>query len=146
MSTSDPLRTLAARGIGRPMAATISSTLSDLLSGRQCKVQRREADWNFSFGEDLNIGASVPWRIVTAEGIGHGHEDDGQWFGLPQPVDGEAKANGLLGQRSVVTVEAVKSQRTCVSRLKVASALIFSISRRATKAGKLILSRVRASR
>jgi hypothetical protein len=86
--------------------ASISSTLSNLLSGRQCKVERREADWNFSFGKGLNIGASVPWRVVTPEGIGHGGDDDGQRFGLPQPVDGEAKANELLGQQSVVTVEA----------------------------------------
>lgn len=82
-----------------------ASTLAAALKGRECRVARREADWSFDFGDRLNIAAAVPWRIVTASGIAHGDEDDGQWFGLAQPVDGEGRANELLGGCKVIAVE-----------------------------------------
>ena len=82
-----------------------AATLASALPGRECRVTRREADWSFNFGERLNIAASVPWRVVTADGIAHGVEDDGQWFGLPEPVDGEARTNDLLKGQKVVGVE-----------------------------------------
>jgi hypothetical protein len=80
-------------------------TLSAALRGRSCCVTRREADWSFDFGERHNIAASVPWRIVTADGIAHGDQDDGQWFGLSQPVDGEARTNELLYGQKVRAIE-----------------------------------------
>src|SRR3954469_6125995 len=82
-----------------------TATLSTTLQGRECRVTRREADWSFDFGERLNIAASVPWRVVTANGIAHGVEDDGQWSGLAQPVDGEARTNELLQGQKVIGVE-----------------------------------------
>jgi hypothetical protein len=82
-----------------------AATLSTALLGREGRVSRFEADWSFDFGERLNIAASVPWRVVTADGIAHGVEDDGQWFGLAQPVDGEARTNDLLQGQKVVAVE-----------------------------------------
>lgn len=84
---------------------TPDATLASALHGRECRVERREADWNFNFGEHLNIAASVPWRVVTPDGIAHGAEDDGQWFGLPEPIDGEARTNALLRGQKVVGVE-----------------------------------------
>ena len=85
------------------MTAAPASTLRNSLTGKPCKVKKREADWNFNF-IDVNVAVSVPWRIVTDEGIAYGSEDDGQWFGLPQPVNGEARANELLRERAVVSV------------------------------------------
>jgi len=82
-----------------------ASTLAAALRGRECHVERREADWSFDFGERLNIAASVPWRVVTKDGIAHADEDDGQWFGLSKPVDGEARANELLHGQKIVGVE-----------------------------------------
>ena len=82
-----------------------AATLSAALQGRECRARRREADWSFDFGERLNIAATVPWRVVTADGIAHGDEDDGQWFGLTQPVDGEARTNELLQGQKVAYVE-----------------------------------------
>jgi hypothetical protein len=80
-------------------------TLAAALHGRECRVTRREADWSFDFGGRLNIAASVPWRVVTAGGIAHGVEDDGHWFGLARPVEGEARTNMLLQGQKVVDVE-----------------------------------------
>jgi hypothetical protein len=82
-----------------------AATLAAALHARECRVTRRETDWSFDFGERLSIAASVPWRVVTADGIAHGVEDDGQWFGLAQPVDGEARTNELLKGQKVVGVE-----------------------------------------
>ena len=82
-----------------------ASTLAAALQGRECRVIKREADWSFDFGDRLNIAASVPWRVVTPDGISHGDEDDGQWFGLPEPVNGEARANELLRGQRVAAVE-----------------------------------------
>ena len=82
-----------------------AATLAAALHKRECRVTRREADWSFDFGEGLNIAASVPWRVVTSDGIAHGVEDDGQWFGLGQPVDGDARTNELLQGQKVVGVE-----------------------------------------
>jgi hypothetical protein len=57
------------------------------------------------FGERLSLAASAPWRVVTKDGIAHGDEDDGQWFGRSKPVDGEARANELLRGQKVVGIE-----------------------------------------
>ncbi len=80
-------------------------TLASALQGRQCRVGRAGATWTFDFGERLTIAASVPWRVVTADGIAHGDEDDAQWFGLDQPVDGEARTNALLQGQTVAGVQ-----------------------------------------
>jgi hypothetical protein len=82
-----------------------AASLASALHGRECRVARREADWSFDFGERLNIAAPVPWRVVTTDGIAHGVRDDGQSFGLAQPVDGEARTNALLKGQKVVRVE-----------------------------------------
>ena len=82
-----------------------ASALAAALQGRRCRVSKRDADWSFDFGDRLNIAASVPWRVVTTEGIAHGDEDDAQWFGLPEPVNGEVRTNNLLQGQKVVGVE-----------------------------------------
>ena len=84
---------------------TPASTLETALRGRGCRAFRRETDWNFNFGEDLGIAAFVPWRVVTADGIALGLEDDGQRFGLPRPLDGEARVNELLSGQRVSEIE-----------------------------------------
>jgi hypothetical protein len=58
------------------MTAAVTS-LANSINGQACRVQRREADWNFSFGSRANIAVSAPWRIVTRDGIAVGSEDDG---------------------------------------------------------------------
>jgi hypothetical protein len=87
------------------MATDYLSEFESALRGRGCTVQRRENDWSFSFGDGYGISVSVPWRVVRNGGIAHGHRDDGQRFGLPEPVDGEARANELFAGRRVEAVE-----------------------------------------
>jgi hypothetical protein len=73
--------------------------------GCVCTIQRREHDWVFRFGDSDGITVTAPWRIIQGGRIAHAREDDGQRFGLPQPVDGEARANGLLEGRWVEYIE-----------------------------------------
>lgn len=95
------------------MSTDLLSAISDATHGCACRVTRLDGGWSFSFtGTETRgcaIFASAPWRIVTGEGIAHAADDDGQWFGLPAPVDGEARANGILGGKRVFsfTVERV---------------------------------------
>lgn len=51
------------------------------------------------------MSVSVPWRIVTANGIEFADTDDGQLFGLPGPVDGQEKSNTLLDGRRVASFD-----------------------------------------
>jgi len=83
---------------------TPASLLDAALQGRTCRVTRRDFDWSFDFGDRHHIAVSVPWRVVTADGIAHGNKDDGHSFGLPEPVDGEERTNALLLKQEVVTV------------------------------------------
>src|SRR6185437_14755123 len=46
----------------------------------------------------------VPWRIVANGRVAFGDEDDGQWFGLPAPLDGEERSASLLAGRIVQAV------------------------------------------
>jgi hypothetical protein len=74
-------------------------------SGRRCTIQRCEQDWVLSFGGNDGLSVEVPWRIVQEGRIAYASKDDGQKFGLPHPVDGEAVANGLLDSKGVLSLE-----------------------------------------
>ena len=69
--------------------------------GRSCRVQRREADWAFDLRENVGLAVGCHWRLISADGIQLSDEDDGQGFGLPDPVDAETKANDLLAGATV---------------------------------------------
>lgn len=73
--------------------------------GQTCEVARQEHRWAFSFGTDAGLGVETPWRIVTGSGIAFANTDDHQKFGLPQPVDGQARSNELLGGRRVISFD-----------------------------------------
>lgn len=66
------------------------------LIGRHGSIARRETDWAFNLDGNGSISLPVPWRIVANGRIAFADKDDGQWFGLPAPVDGEALVNQLL--------------------------------------------------
>lgn len=81
---------------GRTVQTNYPAQLRDALLGLECRVERREPDWFFRFAPDIWFVISCPWRIVAEGGIAFADEDHGQLFGLPQPVDGEARSNELL--------------------------------------------------
>jgi hypothetical protein len=82
----------------------IATTLAAALVGRHLnRVKRREHDWAFTFdgASGSGLAASCPWRIIVGERIAFANGDDGQKFGLPEPLDGEHEAQHLLGQKAV---------------------------------------------
>lgn len=89
---------------GRQMQSLVSD-IASALQGQECRVTRREYDWSFDFGERLSIAVPTWWRVVTSNGIAHASEDDGQWFGLSAPVDGEVRTNELLRGQKVIAVD-----------------------------------------
>ncbi len=68
-------------------------------------MDRREADWLFTFCDGVSIAVSAPWRLVATERIAFGAEDHGHQFGLDRPIDGAAMTNEVLDGRLVVAVE-----------------------------------------
>lgn len=52
--------------------------------------------WFFSFGAKTDIAAQCPWRVLEHGSIAVSHEDHGQKFGLPAPIDAAARASSLL--------------------------------------------------
>ena len=80
-------------------------TLDLALRGRRCDVQRLEHGWTLGFGDGHALTIEAPWRIVQDGRIAFADSDDGQMFGLPQPIEGEARSNQLLGGRHVALLE-----------------------------------------
>ncbi len=78
--------------------------LRGALLGRRCSVRRREHDWSFEFGAGCSLVASSPWRLVGPERVLVTDADDGQHFGLPQPVDAARSANEALAETAVEAV------------------------------------------
>lgn len=73
------------------------------LVGRSCRVERREADWAFDLQDDISLAVGCHWRLVSPDSIALTDEDDGQRFGLPEPVDAETKANALLAGATILS-------------------------------------------
>lgn len=80
------------------------------LVGCHLSIQRREHDWLASLGGRNEIRVSTPWRIVANGRIAFADQDDGQKFGLPAPLDGEAEANTLVQGKAII--EAVVDRQT----------------------------------
>lgn len=76
------------------------------LVGRKCQVGRVESRWAFDFGDGCELLVGCPWRLVSTAGIAVTSSDDGQWFGLSEPIDSSAKVAAIL-ETAVVTSAAV---------------------------------------
>lgn len=74
------------------------------LVGRSCRVERREHDWVFDFGDGRNVVTTCPWRLVDDAGIGVTNEDHDQWFGMAAPVNAGERANAFLENAQVILV------------------------------------------
>ena len=71
-------------------------------TGATCSVVKRESDWLFTLADTLTLSVECPWRVITDKGIAVTDEDDGQLFGLNEPVRSAARTNALLiGKRLV---------------------------------------------
>jgi hypothetical protein len=93
--------------------------------GRTCTVERHEHHWTFSFGVDASLGVEAPWRIASDSGIAFADTDDQQKFGLPQPIDGQAPSNEILGGRRVTSFDV--DARTADIRIEFEGDLLLEV-------------------
>ena len=61
--------------------------------------------WVFQFGNGVVLGTESQWRVLSRDAILLTSEDDGQQYGLPQPVDAVASVRELLENRVVSKAE-----------------------------------------
>lgn len=104
--------------------------------GAQCwEIQRlSSAVWWFKFGDAAAVILACPWRIVKDGKIVLARDDDGQKFGLSEPVDAEAEALRLIGGNPVTDVEI--EQQTSGSSWLMGWSLRPSIIRLVTRRGR----------
>jgi len=75
-------------------------------AGLRCdEVLRHENCWQFVFGNAQGIVAECPWRILDSGCIAYADEDDGQKFGLPNPIVGADRAQMLLKNKKIISAE-----------------------------------------
>lgn len=87
------------------MTHDVEAALAQAFRGRICHVVRREFDWLLAFDERRALVLTAPWRILAEARIAFADTDHGQRFGLAEPIDGETRANELIGRRPVTSVE-----------------------------------------
>ena len=86
------------------MARDLLDKLQQHLVGRHCSIERGEVQWSANLEGGGSISLPVPWRIVADGRIAFADEDDGQQFGLPSPLDGQAEANRHLAGKAITGV------------------------------------------
>ena len=77
----------------------IGTALSEALLGLPCTRIEHPSDWfwQIGFGDNIVVfGIESPWRLLFQGSIAFGDEDQGQRFGLPEPVDGPARCLEIL--------------------------------------------------
>lgn len=72
---------------------------------------RAPAFWIFRFGEDAEIRTDSVWRIVVSGHVVLSSEDHRQQYGLPAPVDAEARCRPLIVQVRIDRAEVREDTR-----------------------------------
>jgi hypothetical protein len=82
-----------------------SNELEWLVGHRFQVLTRREYDWVVAFDKGASLLIACLWRLEESARIRFTSEDDGQRFGLPEPVDAAAEVNRRLAGAAVEAVE-----------------------------------------
>ena len=72
------------------------------------------ASWSFRFDGGVEIRSDSVWRIVVGGRIALSSEDHGQRYGLPSPVDAEARCQSLIVQVRIERAEVREDTRDIV--------------------------------
>ena len=79
--------------------------LEQVLLGRTLNhLDKHEHSWGFGFSDGVSINVECPWRIIIDGSIRIAGDDDGQRFGLPEPVDAAALGMELLAAKPVIAL------------------------------------------
>lgn len=88
-----------------PIAAA-RRELQTAFDGHLLNVQKRDGDWWLTTADgSAGVSISTFWRLRDSLKILVSVEDDGHWFGLPQPVNVEASANDAMANLVVNDVD-----------------------------------------
>ena len=79
--------------------------LACLVGYRFQSLARRDYDWSIAFDGDASAVVGCLWRLVESGRIRVTSDDDGQQFGLSEPVDAAAEVNSRLAGAVVEGVE-----------------------------------------
>jgi len=70
------------------------------------KIEKLPPDyWVFQFGNGVALSTQSQWRLLSKDAILLTSEDDGQQYGLTEPVDAVARIRELLESRVASKVE-----------------------------------------
>jgi|SRR5262245_29877936 len=73
------------------------------LRGRQLiAVEKKDYSWFFTFEDQISIATEAAWRLIEQGRVLTSSDDDGQKFGLQEPVDVSSRALSSLRGRKVV--------------------------------------------
>jgi hypothetical protein len=89
-------------------APNLAQTLLSDLIGLSCTEVKKPSDWfwQFIFGKaEAVIGAEAYWRLIVNGKIAFGRDDDGQKFGLPEPLNGVTLCTKLLRDQRIKSFE-----------------------------------------
>lgn len=70
-------------------------------------VTRRDEsqDWMFAFAGHGGLSVACLWRVIAHGQLALASSDHGQAYGLPAPLDAAAKAQELVANRKIESVE-----------------------------------------
>jgi hypothetical protein len=78
----------------------MSLDLSWLIGRSLRNVQKQDHTWFFTLNDASTVATESQWRLVQ-ERVIVTSEDDGQWFGLPSPVDAARLVTQAVGSSVV---------------------------------------------
>ncbi len=92
-----------------------ANELARILVGQPVIMRRGETVWSISIGSHYLMTTDT-WRLIGAKSIITTSDDDGHQFGLPAPVDAEARANEALADNMIAAVEMDVRTGDCTMR------------------------------
>jgi hypothetical protein len=88
----------------KSQSEAFAKELARVLVGQTAVMRRGEVVWSLSIGSHYLMTTDT-WRLIGAKSIITTSDDDGHQFGLPEPVDAEARANEALADNKINSVE-----------------------------------------
>lgn len=79
----------------------LASYCQPLIGHMLRSVEKVDSTWCFRFTSDITIGTEAQWRLMIKERMVITSEDDGQPFGLPEPVDAARIVMAKIGNHTI---------------------------------------------
>ncbi|MDO8544890.1 MAG: hypothetical protein Q7S40_30970 [Opitutaceae bacterium] len=77
------------------------ATLPWIIGKRLVEAAKKDFTWLFAFTDGVTVTTDSSWRLLTTEGVVVTSQDDGQLFGLREPVDAGARVLAVISDSTV---------------------------------------------